>query len=247
MDCPLALLPTEVCQGVSEPSVSALKRTERAGKFVGGLCVALVAALYYTTLYPSLPGGDSGELIVASCSLGLPHPPGYPLFAMIGWLFTHIPYGSIAWRVNLFSAVCGVVAAALLYLAIFRVCLHTHYAFTRIGADVGSDASSNKLKNQLQKADEAHSLLASLLLTQWSCASFWQLNLSGNCLCGVREDDNGRQHGEYASEGIKAIADALRVNGGLKTLNLSINKIGGEGEASIRNAVQEKAGFELHL
>jgi hypothetical protein len=161
VDCPLALLPTEVGQGVSESSVSALKRTERAGKFVGALCVALVAALYYITLYPSLPGGDSGELIVASCSLGLPHPPGYPLFAMIGWLFTHIPYGSIAWRVNLFSAVCGVVAAALLYLAIFRVCLHTHYAYARIDTDLGSDPSSSKLKNQLQKADEAHSLLAS--------------------------------------------------------------------------------------
>jgi hypothetical protein len=113
-DCPLALLPTEVSPSVSEASVSALKSTESAGKAVGALCVALVASLYYITLYPSLPGGDSGELIVASCSLGLPHPPGYPLFAMIGWLFTHIPFGSIAWRVNLFSAVCGVIASAFL-------------------------------------------------------------------------------------------------------------------------------------
>ncbi len=49
--------------------------------------------------------------------------------------------------------------------------------------------------------------------------------------------------------GGKLIAEALRtsITGGLKTLNLSFNKIGGEGEASIRNAVQEKAGFELHL
>jgi hypothetical protein len=39
----------------------------------------------------------------------------------------------------------------------------------------------------------------------------------------------------------------LRVNGGLMALNLSINNMGGEGEALIRNAVQEKAGFELHL
>jgi hypothetical protein len=84
VDCPLALLPNEVGQGVTEASVSALRSTEFAGKVVGSLCVALVAALYYITLYPSLPGGDSGELIVASCSLGLPHPPGYPLFAMIG-------------------------------------------------------------------------------------------------------------------------------------------------------------------
>jgi hypothetical protein len=73
------------------------------------------------------------------------------------------------------------------------------------------------------------------------------INLSGNKLCGVWTDNCGGQHGTYTAEGITAIANALRVNGGLKTLNLSINKIGGEGEASIRDAVQEKAGFELHL
>ncbi len=163
-DCPLALLPTEVSPGVSEASVSALNSTESAGKVVGALCVALIASLYYITLYPSLPGGDSGELIVASCSLGLPHPPGYPLFAMIGWLFTHIPFGSIAWRVNLFSAVCGVVASAFLYLAIFRVCLHTHYASARLDSDAESESSSSgklsKPKDQLMKADEAHSRIS---------------------------------------------------------------------------------------
>jgi hypothetical protein len=90
----------------------------------------------------------------------------------------------------------------------------------------------------------AHSLLTPFLLTH--LCLFWQLNLSNNCLCGVWVE-YGTQKGEYNAEGINAIADALRVNGGLKTLNLSINKIGGEGEASIRNAVQEKAGFELHL
>jgi hypothetical protein len=60
----------------------------------------------------------------------------------------------------------------------------------------------------------AHSLLTSLLLTHL-VHLFRQLNLSGNCLCGVREDVNGRQHGDYTSEGIKAIADSLRVNGAL--------------------------------
>jgi len=47
--------------------------------------------------------------------------------------------------------------------------------------------------------------------------------------------------------GANAVAAMVAVTGGLMTLNLSINNIGGEGEASIRNAVQEKAGFELHL
>ena len=39
-----------------------------------------VLAVYTSTLYPSVPGGDSGELIVAAEHLGVAHPPGYPLF-----------------------------------------------------------------------------------------------------------------------------------------------------------------------
>jgi len=45
------------------------------GVSIASLCVAVFAA----TQFPTVPGGDSGELIVASCSLGIPHPPGYPL------------------------------------------------------------------------------------------------------------------------------------------------------------------------
>ena len=51
-----------------------------------------------------------------------------------------------------------------------------------------------------------------------------QLDLSNNKLCGIH-DDYG--HGTYNAEGITAIADALRVNGGLTSLNLSSNGIGG--------------------
>uniref|UniRef100_A0A7S4JJE5 DUF2723 domain-containing protein n=1 Tax=Guillardia theta TaxID=55529 RepID=A0A7S4JJE5_GUITH len=54
-------------------------------------------------MYPTVPGGDSGELIVAGCTAGLAHPPGYPLFTMLAILFHNIPFGSPAWRVNLLS------------------------------------------------------------------------------------------------------------------------------------------------
>jgi hypothetical protein len=70
-----------------------------------------------------------------------------------------------------------------------------------------------------------------------------QLDLSDNKLCGLGICGDGT----YTAEGVTAIADALRVNGGLMALNLSINNMGGEGEASIRNAVQGKAGFQLEL
>jgi dolichyl-phosphate-mannose-protein mannosyltransferase len=72
------------------------------------------------TLAPTVAGGDSGELITAAFTLGVAHPPGYPLYTMLAKLFTLIPIGTIAWRVNLFSATCGAGAATILFVAAAR-------------------------------------------------------------------------------------------------------------------------------
>jgi hypothetical protein len=72
-------------------------------------------ALYVFTLAPTVVGGDSGELIAAAVTGGVPHPPGYPVFALLARLFAVLPFGpSIAWRVNLLSAVSAAAAAGLL-------------------------------------------------------------------------------------------------------------------------------------
>jgi hypothetical protein len=72
-------------------------------------------ALYLATLAPSVTGGDSGELVTAALTAGVPHPPGYPIFAMLARLFAALPIGpSPAWRVNLLSAVSTAAAAGLL-------------------------------------------------------------------------------------------------------------------------------------
>ncbi|KOO28689.1 hypothetical protein Ctob_002593 [Chrysochromulina tobinii] len=74
------------------------------------------------------------------------------------------------------------------------------------------------------------------------------INLSENQLCGIGTDWTGGEHGTYTAEGITAIADALRVNGALTECNLRLNyNMGEAGEALIRDAVQGKASFKLHL
>jgi hypothetical protein len=74
------------------------------------------------------------------------------------------------------------------------------------------------------------------------------INLSENQLCGIGTDWTGGEHGTYTAEGITAIADALRVNGALTECNLRLNyNLGEAGEALIRDAVQGKASFKLHL
>ncbi len=76
--------------------------------------------VYAATAYPDVPGGDSGELIGALASGGVIHPPGYPLYALLARLFLLIPHGTIAWRANLFSAVCAALAAGVLFVAVAR-------------------------------------------------------------------------------------------------------------------------------
>ena len=79
-----------------------------------------VFVIYFLTLYPSVPGGDSGELIAAAKVMGIAHPPGYPLFTILGKVFTWLPVGNVAWRVNLMSAVFDAGAAVLLFLSVVR-------------------------------------------------------------------------------------------------------------------------------
>ena len=76
--------------------------------------------MYVRTLAPTVAGGDSGELITVAYTLGVAHPPGYPLYTLLAKLFTLIPIGTIAWRVNLFSAACGAGTATILFLAAAR-------------------------------------------------------------------------------------------------------------------------------
>ena len=52
-----------------------------------GLVFIITLALYVATLPPSILPGDSGELIAASYTLSIAHPPGYPLYLMLGKLF----------------------------------------------------------------------------------------------------------------------------------------------------------------
>jgi hypothetical protein len=71
--------------------------------------------LYVATLAPSIMGGDSGELTSSALTGGVPHPPGYPLFAILARFFAALPLGhSPAWRVSLLSAVCTAAAGGLL-------------------------------------------------------------------------------------------------------------------------------------
>jgi hypothetical protein len=86
------------------------------------LTAAMALAVYAPTVARDLSWAgaatDGGELITASFTLGVPHPPGYPTYVVLGKLVSLLPLGTVAFRYNLFSAVCAALAAGLLFAAI---------------------------------------------------------------------------------------------------------------------------------
>ena len=90
---------------------------------VGVSIVSLV--VYVATLAPDLTnanfGTDGGDLIAAARTLGVPHPSGYPTYTILAWLASHVPVGTIAYRVNLLSAVCAAAASGLFFCIARRV------------------------------------------------------------------------------------------------------------------------------
>lgn len=80
-----------------------------------------VLFVFIKTLYPSVAGGDSGELVAEACHGGIAHPPGYPLFLILTHLFIHcVPiWGdssrTVAWKANLLNAVLDAFAAVVIY------------------------------------------------------------------------------------------------------------------------------------
>ncbi len=70
-----------------------------------------------STLAPTVTFWDAGEFIAATKVLGIPHPPGTPLFVLIAHVWALlVPFGEYAWRTNLLSAVLNSAAAGFFFL-----------------------------------------------------------------------------------------------------------------------------------
>ena len=95
---------------------------------LGAALVILFGVLYAGTLAPTvLPYGapdtlDSPMLQAEVSVLGIGHPTGYPTYMMLTHLFTYLPIGDPAYGINLASAVYGVAAVLVIYLAGLRLC-----------------------------------------------------------------------------------------------------------------------------
>src|SRR5438034_7434369 len=94
----------------------------RPSYLAAGLAALVVFCLYLVTLAPSTAMWDTSEYIAAAYTLGLPHPPGNPLFVLLGRVFSVLPIApNVAMRINVLAALCSAVAAAMWFLITERV------------------------------------------------------------------------------------------------------------------------------
>jgi hypothetical protein len=98
-----------------------LDHNPRPSYGAAGIMALVVLALYVVTLAPTTAMWDASEYITAAYILGIPHPPGNPLFVLLGRVATLVPFGSVAVRVNLLAALSSAVAAGIWFLVAERV------------------------------------------------------------------------------------------------------------------------------
>ncbi len=121
------------------------------------LLSAVVLLGYLLSLAPSVTFWDAGEFIAAMKTLGIPHPPGTPLFVMMGHVWGMIfPFGEFAFRTNLLSALFSAAGAGCWFLV-----LHEATAGTLEAAD------ARRLPWLAPVAAAAGALIAAFGFTNW--------------------------------------------------------------------------------
>ena len=82
---------------------------------------AVIWTVYFLTLAPEQTLEDSGELCTGSFYAGIPHPPGYPFWAIYSWLWTKLLLvGNVAWRVEVGEATAAALACGLVAFMVSR-------------------------------------------------------------------------------------------------------------------------------
>jgi hypothetical protein len=98
----------------------ALGDADRRWLWLGPVFVAVaLLPVYLATMSHAVGAADTFEFQVVAPQLGIAHPTGYPLYLILGKLFSLLPVGTTAWRLNFASAVYAVLAA----IVVFRLAL----------------------------------------------------------------------------------------------------------------------------
>ena len=100
-----------------------LSKKDRA---VAALVAIATLTFFILTLRPDVGGTeDSPKFQFVGRVLGTSHSPGYPFYSMVTWAFGWLPLGNLAYRINLFSAVCGALSCMCIFVTARRLAVST--------------------------------------------------------------------------------------------------------------------------
>ena len=103
------------------PPADKQKSEDRPALLTTIVLAAVVLGLYLRTMGRSVGEADTFEFQVVAPALGIAHPTGYPLYILLGKLFSLLPFGSTAWRVNLTSVVFTTGAVVLFHRLLLKL------------------------------------------------------------------------------------------------------------------------------
>lgn len=128
-----------------------------------------VFAVYIATLAPGLIDiRDTPAFQYVGRILGVPHQPGYPFYLLISWAFSHVPVGSLAYRMNLLSAVFGAGTVMLTYFVLRRASCRTAVAAgVAAAAGFGPVVWSQSIIAEVYTLETALLMGTVLLLLRW--------------------------------------------------------------------------------
>jgi hypothetical protein len=146
------------------PSVS------RSDLFWAIAIALLTGTLYLVTLRPDVGGTeDSPKFQFLGQVLGTAHTPGYPFYTIATYLFTRPPFGTLAYRVNLFSAVCGVFSCVIIFLMARRLGVSRRLsAGAALAAATGFPVWSNAITAEVYTLSALMSAWTVYLLIAWA-------------------------------------------------------------------------------
>jgi hypothetical protein len=88
--------------------------------------VVFALAIYLRTMLPGPGFWDTGEAQTVPHTLSIFHPTGFPTYTLIGWAWSQLPFGSVAYRMNLMSGVSMALASGFVALIAARLIDERH-------------------------------------------------------------------------------------------------------------------------
>jgi hypothetical protein len=137
--------------------------------------VVISGAVYAITVCPTVELIDSGELALAVKNLGIAHPTGYPLYTLLGRIFSIIPIGHLIIRLNFLSLLFTALAAGFLYLLISEFILKDRrkLVYETISAAAALFVALSPVWWSQGTTNEVYSLnLLLISISIWSLAEF---------------------------------------------------------------------------